>query len=1105
MSTHIKQGVLTLTFLLLLSIFSIPVIAESENDALVPAFPGAEGYGKYTTGGRGGDVYIVTNLNDSGPGSLRDAVSESNRTIVFEVSGNLVLDSPLRIKGDNITIAGQTAPGDGISVVNHTTYIEGNNIIIRYMTFRMGDRTESTADALSVRNQSDLIIDHSSMSWGIDEVASLYGMENVTLQNSIVSEALHMTDHDKGRHGFGGLWGSSTSYLNNIVAHNSSRNPRFKGSLEGDGFDLRNNIIYNWNFYAGYGGNEGNINVVNNYYKYGPDTLLNKRNEMVAPDGNSNWFIEGNYVYDYPGVTENNWLGVTKTDSTTVQLDEPVDVPEATTFSAVDAYHHVLENVGNTIPRRDSIDARIVSDIKNGTGRQINSIDEVGGWANLSEEAEVPVDSNRDGIPDDWKIGSGVDPMDDEWAHEVNEDGYTNLEVYLNSIDSDRFQNPEVKVTSPALNDLYEEGTDITIESEAFAAGSNIEKVEFYAGTEKLGEVTSEPYEWTWEEAPEGTHYLFARAYSREDRQTDSSVIPIHVNTTNDISPWESMDIGDTGIEGHASQIDDTYVIKGDGNLTADEESLHFMYQKMSGDIEITAQILQDTKVAPHNREGVMIRESLEEGSPLAMSGISVRGDDRVGVFYHREEADQQVNETDPIVGPTTPYWVRLTKIGDIVTGYISEDGENWELVSSMTFPDSDDVYVGLAVDAANENNMIHNLNRVEFTDVTLEELPPLPLYPKTFNISRGEDDLYLSWSEAERATKYHVQRSTMKGGPYETIATTTSTEYTDEEVEKDLNYFYVIRAVNDEGDSRLTSVDRNGALLGSEQALTRLVEDGFENYELGTRTFSEYDVRPNDDMNYVNIEAVPEDSSGNDSEKVVRLHTDGSANTAFTRNFETQTGEMVVEVDYMQEEVDPFARAIRVMDAGNNNVEIFTGEGRDCEYDYCWYFRNEGDAVLIPENNQFTLNEWHNVRIEINIPEDEFSIYINDEFSGTLPFQGSASSLNKFESHTWEQADQYLDNIRISSVGLETPQEVAAVLENDTVQLSWEEVRHADSYNIYRKQENGRYQLIASDLETLTHEDILEEDGKYEYAIAAYNSGTGEGNYSEPVTVEFH
>lgn len=212
----------------------------------VPAFPGAEGYGKYTTGGRNGEVYIVTNLNDSGPGSLRDAVSESNRFVVFEVSGNIILDSPLRIREDNLTIAGQTVPCDGITVTNHFTYIEGNNTIIRYMDFRMGDLTESMADALSVRNRKDLIIDHSSMSWSIDEVASIYDMKNVTLQHSVVAEALHMTDHDKGRHGFGGIWGANTSYINNIIAHNSSRNPRFKGMVRDDqekGLEFRNNVI----------------------------------------------------------------------------------------------------------------------------------------------------------------------------------------------------------------------------------------------------------------------------------------------------------------------------------------------------------------------------------------------------------------------------------------------------------------------------------------------------------------------------------------------------------------------------------------------------------------------------------------------------------------------------------------------------------------------------------------------------------------------------------------------------------------------------------------------------------------------------------------------
>src|SRR5699024_10138487 len=201
----------------------------------------------------------------------------------------------------------------------------------------------------------------------------------------------------------------------------------------------------------------------------------------------------------------------------------------------------------------------------------------------------------------------------------------------------------------------FEEGEDLTITADAKVEGSEIEKVEFFAGNDKLGEVTSAPYEWTWSEIPEGTHYVFARAYSEASRQTDSEVVPIHVNQTNDISPWKSTDIGEVGIKGHASKTDDGFVVKGDGNLTDVEESIHFMYQKMSGDVEITAQVYQDLKVAPHNREGVMIRQSLDVDSPLAMSGVSVRGDDRVGVFYHQEVAGERVDETEPIVGVTTP------------------------------------------------------------------------------------------------------------------------------------------------------------------------------------------------------------------------------------------------------------------------------------------------------------------------------------------------------------------------------------------------------------------------------------------------------------------
>src|SRR5699024_6993289 len=207
-------------------------------------------------------------------------------------------------------------------------------------------------------------------------------------------------------------------------------------------------------------------------------------------------------------------------------------------------------------------------------------------------------------------------------------------------------------------------------------------------------------------------------------RQTDSQVIPIHVNTTNDISPWSSSDIGQTGINGHSSLVDGKYIVKGDGDFTGAEESGYYMYQKVTGYFEITSQIVEDKKVTPNNREGVMIRETLENDSRFAMTGISVRGDDRVGVFYQRETAGEQVKETDPIVGPTTPYWVKMTKIGDTITGYMSEDGKEWRVVSDTKFSDMDEVYVGVAVDAANEDNDIRNLNTVLFDQIELTILP---------------------------------------------------------------------------------------------------------------------------------------------------------------------------------------------------------------------------------------------------------------------------------------------------------------------------------------------------------------------------------------------
>lgn len=241
----------------------------------VLAFPTAEGYGKYTIGGRGGKVYEVTNLNDSGEGSLRAAIeAKGPRTVVFRVSGTIDLKSALNIRNPYITIAGQTAPGDGICIKRYPLNISADEVIIRYIRIRLGDESTRSDDAISARYRKNIILDHISASWSIDETMSIYHCENVTIQWCMITESLSQSNHTKGSHGFGGIWGSNYStYHHNLLAHHSSRNPRW---ASGGGFnDYRNNVLYNWGYNSSYGGEKhqvGNpkfsditVNFVNNY------------------------------------------------------------------------------------------------------------------------------------------------------------------------------------------------------------------------------------------------------------------------------------------------------------------------------------------------------------------------------------------------------------------------------------------------------------------------------------------------------------------------------------------------------------------------------------------------------------------------------------------------------------------------------------------------------------------------------------------------------------------------------------------------------------------------------------------------------------------------
>lgn len=412
------------------------------------AFPGAEGFGKYTTGGRGGEVLIVTNLNNEGTGSLREAIRvKEPRIIVFSVSGTIALESPLDINYGNLTIAGQSAPGGGITLRNYPIKIKGENVIIRYIRSRMGNKNNVQDDAISAIGQKNIIIDHCTFSWGTDECASFYDNENFTLQWSIISESLNNSVHEKGEHGYGGIWGGKgATFHHNLLAHHQSRNPRFNGARtylqqqpEKEIVDFRNNVIYNWRSNSAYAGERGNYNIVNNYYKSGPATEESKRDRIVNPwTPFGNFYVAGNYMEGFPEVIQDNWKGVQGEYSDSALVSASIQVVAIPEQSAEAALEVVLADAGASYIR-DAVDQRIVQEVWKGEttfGRNgiIDSQSEVGGWPEL-ERQQSPQDRDKDGMPDEWEKKKGLDPENakDHIGYNLN-NTYTNLEVYLNEL-----------------------------------------------------------------------------------------------------------------------------------------------------------------------------------------------------------------------------------------------------------------------------------------------------------------------------------------------------------------------------------------------------------------------------------------------------------------------------------------------------------------------------------------------------------------------------------------------------------------------------------------------------------------------------------------------
>ncbi len=661
-------------------------------DALL-AFPGAEGGGKYTKGARGAldaeggrvEVYHVTNLDATGEGSFSDAVGNGvqeddsatvGRIVVFDVGGIIEVPGTVYVNRNNITILGQTAPGDGITITGGDVRI-GNarqNVIMRYLRVRPTNKNGGEYDGIGGQWNKDVIIDHCSTSWFVDEGMTLYagnaensnGYEQgqrLTVQNSITAESMRLSGHFKGAHGYGGIiGGTNATYYRNLWAHHDSRSPRLDRALQKT--DFRNNIVYNWGVTnSAYGGepcsphnqviNPSKVNYANNFYSFGPSTREDRKPRIYDFDGlaktidgvtyKSQFYMEDNYVEGYSDVTANNWLdkAVNKAANQVDRMTAPFslgddlysDLNLTSILPGKDVRDSVLSDVGATLPKRDAVDARIIADAANRTGRIINNSSEVGGISGF-EKVEQPFE-----IPAQWKTDNGMGDADEtDIVSDGAWKGYTWIEAYVNDWTQQQSAtapaNPSITVTSPAIASVNGSVNGVTVNKGNWSVikedqtvsykaqatpvgGTSITKMELWDGETKIKDYDGQASIDDAVSLDVGEHYLSCMAYNNLGESTRSTTSIVYVNGANQPEGWSFKAIGSPTYGSGGVSVDENgiYTIGGSGKIGGKTDKFNFMYKQVTGDFDISLKM--EDVMANENGPvfGLMVRNTLDANS----------------------------------------------------------------------------------------------------------------------------------------------------------------------------------------------------------------------------------------------------------------------------------------------------------------------------------------------------------------------------------------------------------------------------------------------------------------------------------------------------------